>query len=244
MIVAASIAVLAATASAHAEAPLSVSDSSVRSGWTNLTKEVAVRYNLNLSVAGSTASLTSNTGAAVAGTPSVQGAVVRFTSALSLASSGSPYTLVVRAISATATPGTPATISVLPFTVDPLAPKLAVVQTPEHNSRVDGAQAVDIHGTATDRLGDNDTTTYTSGVARVEVRFFNPAKAFSLTGGSKEVTSLRSMIDICTGSACPTEGAWSLSKDLDPGYWTIQVIVYDAAGNTAAPTPNRSFLVL
>jgi hypothetical protein len=247
------VAIALAVSPARAATPVALQNATGKSGWSNSQREVAAAYDHVLDSA-STVALTDAAHADVPGhasvvdcaTACVHTQVLRFVADETLTIAKGPYTVVFTA-SPVGSPGT-TTVDTFTFKLDLSVPLLPQITTPVTPGPA--APDVEIAGNATDRFARSAAGipdySATSGVARIELRFYNPAVAFNpLRGGSTEVFKYHRELSVaCAASACPVAADWTTTVKLDPGYWTVEAFAYDLAGNRSPDSQTVSFVVL
>jgi hypothetical protein len=250
------IAALVATAAfapARAEVP-TVVETSVDSGWSRFTRDIAARYDLRLRPE-SGATLTDRNGAGVAGASVVAGTALHFVPDAPLSAVYAPYTVSFSATADVPEPETSTDIYEFSIDVDiPLAPELnspvALVKTPDQVRTASGG-AVDVNvvspivrqlvvdGSARDRVGPPPIfdDAGTSGIERVELRFYN---AF----GTAETAGARVTIRQTCYVRCNTNAYFYEEPHLGIGVWTMRVFAFDLAGNQSASSRPMTFAVV
>jgi hypothetical protein len=244
-------ALLAASFSAYAgpgDAPV-LRKSSVASGWSKSDFVISADFD-KLLAATSTITVTRVSAPAgpVAGSTTVAQTGIAFIAGSALASTdGTVYQVDV---SASGIEGTPSTAYTKTFKVDTRIPKPPVVTSPE-GIGLDGAPPFDasvvpgtietFDGRAFDAKGANDVTVATSGIQRIELRFWSVVdQVLSLPSFDADY-SFKHSVDMTCGGTCPADvDPWSVAAaditDLGTGVWSVRAIAFDLAGNQSGPT--------
>ena len=250
---------------AHAVGNPTVVDTSVDSGWTKHATVIGASYDLFLAQT-STAVLVDGNSAPVAGTVLVQDAGIAFTASAPLAGVNGPYTMTWTAVSASTPASTTITRT---FSVDTAVPAPPALQSPEGVEltpyvpfdfpepvgpttigpyRGIGAvrialyapgDTITIAGTAEDRRGVNSSVTYTSGLKKVTISFYDmfgdldPAQTINVAGTCAS-NKCAYAIDFTGDNAITLE-------DLPSGLWTVQAVAFDQAGNKSGESNPVTF---
>lgn len=248
----ASVALVASVAPvARAGDPPALKETSVDSGWTRDARALAARYYDPITDA-SWVTVVDRSGAEVSGRSAVSGSVLTFVPDAPFDGDAAPYIGTFHATSLAPDPGSGE--EVVTFRVDTQAPRAPAldypapaVRTPEAARSASGG-AIDVNvvlpigpsprvfGTARDVLGPSDDDTETSGVARIELRFF-PAP------GTAEAKGERIVLTESCGIRCPSATWFDTETTLGIGVWTMRAFAFDLAGTQSASSMPLTFVV-
>lgn len=264
------LALVASTVTAQAgpgDAPV-LDKSSISTGWLKANTAVWAEFDKIIAPASTVAVTDTFTNTAVGGTTSVVGRGIAFVPG-ALIEDGRTYsaTFTVSGIE-----GTPNTVYSKSFKLDAKTPSAPVITAPETLGLTlaeDGCDAVPgcdfnanlvlgaadvFEGTARDVRGVNGVTAATSGIQKIELRFYNVVEQVvelvpSILSGRPTDYSFKVALDQTCGSVCPLDlEPWSANaseiEDLSTGVWSMRAVAIDYAGNVSAPSKSITFVVV
>lgn len=235
------IAAASMPASAANPAPILLA-TSVDSGWSRSATLLVATYDAPLQRASGDTTLTFATLKNAAGTPlpgvssidSKDRKTLKFLADDDLIAAQGPFTVTFRAHAAGQDEGAQDAVKAVTFELDAASPKVPSLETFPGQIVAPGDPIL-FEGNATDVKGG-------SGVASVELHFFNPVVTFPRTDEARQYRLTRTVT--CSGGLCPETASFSFSPELPAGYWNVKVAAVDLAGNTSAESAPVSFLVL
>lgn len=225
---------------------------SLANGWSRFNSVVSALYDSALVRARSGVTLVDRNGASVDGVTTLAATdkrILVFTPDDFLSDARAPYTVTFSAHALGQDAGVPDTVDTITFRVDTLAPRApSIAMEPV---LLAGAPSV-IGPSDTLKISGEAADSGLSGIARIELRFFNPVASVqrdptgTITGQRfDEITALRVTQEFtCSGGICPTEVDYSftITTGLPAGYWTVKTAAVDLAGNVSGESSSMSFL--
>ncbi|MFA5891285.1 MAG: hypothetical protein WDA27_10130 [Actinomycetota bacterium] len=230
-------------ASAAANPAPTLLGTSVDSGWGRSATLLMATYDAPLQradeddVVVTKASLKNAAGKTLTGASSIEGKdkkTLKFVADNEMIPGDGPFTVTFRAHAVGQDDGVTDTVTPLTFHLDAGVPKAPLLETYPASIVAPGDPVV-FEGKASD-IKDG------SGIARVELHFFNPVVTFPRTDEARQLRLTQD--STCSGGLCPQNTTFSFTAELPAGYWNVKVAAVDLAGNVSPESAPIGFLVL
>ena len=237
------VAIAAASMPASAANPApTLLATSVESGWSRSATLLVATYDAPLQRASGETTLSFVTLKNAAGTtlPGISSVdpkdkkTLKFLADDDMSAGQGPFTVTFRAHAVGQDESAQDSVEPVTFQLDAVGPKVPSLTT--YPGQIIGpGDPILFEGNSADVRGG-------SGIARVELHFFNPIMTLPRTDEARQYRLTQTVT--CSGGLCPDTASFSFSPELPAGYWNVKVAAVDLAGNTSAESAPVSFLVL